>query len=45
MEAEAAVATPRNAQGNAADIARNPRREKLEYGMGHMLRLEASEGQ
>lgn len=26
-------ATPRKAQGNTADIARNERREKFEYGM------------
>jgi hypothetical protein len=32
-------AIPRKAHGNAADIARNDRREMLEYGMREILRL------
>lgn len=33
-----AEASPRKAQGNAGDNARKERREKLEYGMGEILR-------
>jgi hypothetical protein len=36
----AAEAKPRSAQGTAADIARNDRRERLECGMAEILRLE-----
>jgi hypothetical protein len=32
-------ASPRKVHGNAADMARNDRREKLEYGMREILRL------
>lgn len=32
-------AIPRNAHGNAADMARNDRRERLKYGMAEILRL------
>ena len=32
-------AIPRKAHGNAADMARNDRREKLKYGMAEILRL------
>ena len=32
-------AIPRKTHGNAADMARNDRREKLKYGMAEILRL------
>jgi len=32
-------AIPRKTHGNAADMARNDRRERLEYGMREILRL------
>jgi len=32
------LASPRNAQGKAADMARNDRRERMEDGMAQILR-------
>jgi hypothetical protein len=36
-------AIPRKAHGNAADMARNDRREKLKYGMDEILRLRGKQ--
>ncbi len=38
-------AIPRKAHGNAADMARNDRREKLKYGMAEILRLRGKSEQ